>query len=331
MSAMPANEATQAPLRTRLTFDRTVPRAIAHRRAVGEVFVTDSGRLSDDEFLLAWQIPRAHALWGDRPAPYHDPFSVAEAARQASFVVVHRHLDIPLDLPFTLQRFAFQVSDLEALRDNERSPIQGLLTYRLTDRQFRAGQLGSMTINGEIEVDDKPVMTISGDVVFMSRDDYKALRTFQRSQKLRREIAPWKPAEALAPALVGRADRRNVVIGEPSVLSFPAGLLRYPLVIDRSHPSYFDHDYDHVPGPFIVEGFRQAGLLAASRAGALPSPVAALTGLTTTFADFGEFEAPLDYSAEVAAAGEGKVNVRVGLHQFGSEIAEGRIELTPYA
>jgi hypothetical protein len=325
---MPANAATRQAL---LSFDRTVPRAIAHRRAVGEVFVTDSQRVSDDEFLLAWQVPRAHALWGDRLVPFHDPFSVAEAARQASFVVVHRHLDIPLDLPFTLQRFAFQVSDLELFRDDRCSPLQGLLTYRLTDQQTRGGQLGSMTIHGTVEIDGRPAMTVEGDVVFMSRADYGGLRAFQRSRKLRAPVPPWQPAATVAPESVGRADRRNIVVGEPTALSFPAGLLRYPLVIDRSHPSYFDHDYDHVPGPFIVEGFRQVALLAASRSTMLASPLAVLTGLTTSFSDFGEFEAPLEYSAERMSVSDGRVEAWVGLHQFGSEIAEGRLELTPFS
>ncbi|WP_051950822.1 AfsA-related hotdog domain-containing protein [Actinacidiphila yeochonensis] len=330
MSAYEA-AAPEAP-RIRLTHEQTVPRAIAHRRAVGEVFVTDSAAVSDDEFLLAWQIPRAHALWGDRLAPFHDPFAVAEAARQGSFVVVHRHLDIPLDLPFSLQRFAFQVHDLAAFRDDRSWPLQGLLRYRISDRRTRGGDLGSMTLHGEVEIGGAVVMEVGGDVVFLSRADYRALREFQRSRKPLAAEADRSPAEPLPPALVGRADVRNVVVGEPEPLRFPAGLLRYPLVVDRTHPSYFDHDYDHVPGPFVVEGFRQAALLAAGRDGALASPVAAMTGLETTFADFGEFEAPLHYSAEVQPRQEGepRVHVQVGLHQFGAELAQGRIELTPY-
>jgi len=323
--------ARPAPAQTALTFDQTVPRAIAHRRAVGEVFVTDSARIAEDEFLLAWQIPRAHSLWGDRLVRFHDPFATAEAARQGCFVVVHRYLGIPLERPFSLQRFEFQVtSGLQPYRCDERSPLQGLLRYRIGRREFHGGDLGSMTIQGELEIGDVPAMTISGDVVFMSGDDYRTLRAFQRSRKPLGAASPQNPVTPVAPALVGRRDERNVVVGEPAALAFPAGLLRYPLVIDRRHPSYFDHDYDHVPGPFIVEGFRQAGLLAAGRCGLLSSPVAAMTGLKATFSDFGEFEAPLDYSAEATAAGGNRVDVRVGLHQFGAQIAEGRIELTPY-
>lgn len=316
---------------TGLTFEQTVPRATAHRRAVGEVFVTDSARVGEDEFLLAWQVPRAHSLWGDRLGDLHDPFATAEAARQGCFVVLHRHLDIPLDLPFSLQRFEFQVhGGLEPYRDDRRTPLQGLLRYSIGQKEFRGGELGSLRIHGELEIDGVRAMTISGDVVFLSRGDYQALRTFQRSRKPLADIAPWKPAAPVAAELVGRRDARNIVVGEAVPLAFPSRPSRYPLVIDRGHPSYFDHDYDHVPGPFIVEGFRQTGILAACDSGALASPVAAMTGLTATFADFGEFEAPLEFSAEVVPGSEGRANVRVGLHQFGAQIAEGLIELTPF-
>ena len=328
---VPSIEVPSTLPRAALTFDQTVPRDIAHRRAVGEVFVTDSVRLAEDDFLLAWQIPRAHSLWGDRLAPYHDPYSVAEAARQGCFVVLHRYLGIAVGLPFSLRRFVFQVpSGPEPYRDDQRWPLQGLLRYRTDDRQFHGGELGSMTIRGELEIRGESAMTILGDVVFLSRGDYEALRAFQRSRKPLADLPPHQPAIPVAAASVGRRDARNVVVGEPAGPPAEGGWPRRPLVIDRSHPSFFDHDYDHVPGPFIVEGFRQAALLAAARAGLLDAPIAAMTGLDAEFADFGEFEAPLEYSAEASTGSAGRIDVRVGLHQFGTRIAGGRVELTPY-
>ncbi|MDI2127655.1 AfsA-related hotdog domain-containing protein [Yinghuangia seranimata] len=311
-----------------LTFSQTVPNAIAHRRAVGEVFVTDAAQVGEDEFLLAWQIPRAHALWGDRVVPFHDPFATAEAARQGSFVVLHRFVDIPLSLPFSLRTYGFQVTDLEAFRDNARSPLEGLLRYRLVDKKFADGELGSLGLVGELEVGGVTAMTINGDVAFMSRDDYLALRRFQRSRKPLADAPPPVPRSGVDPRLVGRRDVRNIVVAEPE-----AG--RYPLVIDRGHPSYFDHDYDHVPGPFIVEGFRQAAILESCRTGALSAPEVALTACETGFADFGEFETDLDYTARVVGEPDpgvlpGSVQVEVAVTQFGKELATGRVTLTPY-
>ena len=142
---------------------------------------------------------------------------------------------------------------LEAFRDNEKSPLEGELRYRLSDRIDRDGELGSMRIDGSLVIDGTQAMTVSGDVVFMSREDYTALRRFQRARKPLGTAAgvAVKPVDA---ALVGRRDPRNVVLGEGNLL-----------VIDRRHPSFFDHGYDHVPGPLMVE-------FSTSSPGLAPSP-----------------------------------------------------------
>ncbi|MGW3342184.1 AfsA-related hotdog domain-containing protein [Nonomuraea rubra] len=303
----------------KLTFDQTVPRSLAHRQAVGEVFVTDSAPGPDGDFLVAVQVPRAHSLWFDRLVPFHDPFSTAEAARQGSFVVLHRYFGVPVGLPFSLLRWQFRVHDLAAYRDDERSPLQGVLRYQVNDKS-KGGELGDLTLSGELTIGSSTAMSFNGDVVFFGKADYAALREFQQARK-----PPPDPAASavtpLDPALVGRRDRRNVVIGDGE---------RFPYVIDTSHPSYFDHAYDHVPGPFIVEGFRQSAVVAAVRAGELPSPVAAVLGCTTTFGSFGEFGALLECSAEVTGAAGGRVTVALELHQYGKRLASAGIELGPY-
>lgn len=312
-----------------LSFEQTVPRALAHRHAVGEVFVTDSSAEPDGDFLVAIQVPRAHSLWYDRTIAFHDPFSSAEAARQGSFVVLHRYFGVPVGLPFSLLRWDFRVEDLEAYRDNESSPFQGVLRYHVTDRAKPGADLGDMTLAGELTVEGRRAMTFSGDVVFFGREDYAALREFQLSRKpaVNPVIAASSRPVRLDPSLIGRLDHRNVAIGD-SLGDGPVP--RYPYVIDTTHPSYFDHAYDHVPGPFIVEGFRQAAIVTAVRAG-LSSPVVAVTGCSTTFTNFGEFGEILECSAEVTGQDEqGRVTVDLGLHQYGKQLAQAGIELTPY-
>ncbi|MFC4534996.1 AfsA-related hotdog domain-containing protein [Sphaerisporangium dianthi] len=306
-----------------LSFEQTMPRALAHRQAVGEVFVTDSAKGAEGEYLVAVQLPRAHSLWFDRKIAFHDPFSTAEAARQGSFVVLHRYFGVPVGLPFSLLRWQFRVEDLECYRDDEATPLQGVLRYRVDDKGKPGADLGDMTLYGELVIDGRTAMTLSGDVVFFDRDDYKALREFQLSRKPAAAAGAPRP-KPLDPAQVGRTDPRNVVVGEPVEH-------RFPYVIDTTHPSYFDHAYDHVPGPFIVEGFRQAALVTATRAGRLASPVAAVTGCATTFRSFGEFGSVLEASARVCERDEaGRVTVELALHQDGKQLAEASVELSPY-
>ncbi|MDF5752444.1 AfsA-related hotdog domain-containing protein [Spongiactinospora sp. TRM90649] len=316
-------EQVKVEVDVRVEFERTVPRAIAHRQAVGEVFVTDSARGRDGDYLVAVQLPRAHSLWHDRDVPFHDTFSTAEAARQGSFVVLHRYFDVPVGLPFSLLRWRFRIEDLDAYRDDRATPLQGVLRYRVEDKGRAGAGFGDMTLTGTLDIGGVTAMTLSGDVVFFDRDDYRVLREYQQAAKPTADPSQPRP-EPLAAARVGRLDRRNVVIGEPSGD-------RFPYVIDTTHPSYFDHAYDHVPGPFIVEGFRQASLVAAVESGALPSPRAAVTACSTVFAGFGEFGGLLECSTEVGdRTPDGRVSVDLGLHQYGRRLAEATVELTPH-
>ncbi|KUJ69188.1 hypothetical protein ACZ90_12620 [Streptomyces albus subsp. albus] len=310
------------PPGVRLDFERTVPRSIAHRRQIGEVFVADSAQVGADDFYLSFQVPRAHSLWSDHLDGYHDPFASAEAARQAIFVMLHRHLDVPVGLPFSLQRISFRVAEVAAYRDDRGWPLQGHLHYRVADRQNRGSDVVGMTLQGQLEIGGLSAMALTAELAFMSQQDYDVFRAFQRAQKPV-ATATRSPRRPLDAALVGRSDPRNVVIG--------AGAAADPLLApDHHHPAFFDHEYDHMPGPVIAEGLRQAAVAAACRSGALPSPRAMAVGFEAAFLDFGEFEADLVCTAEAGAAdADGRVPVDVGLHQFGKAIVTGRVELLP--
>ena len=302
-----------------LSFENTVPRAFAHRVAVGEVFVTDSAAV-DDRVVLALQLPRAHSVWNDRLAPYHDPLSTLEAARQAVFVALHRHLGVAVGLPFSLQRCAVRIASLAPYADDRRTPLQGVLTMHLDDDR-RGDELGTIGVRGELEIAGALALALDGTVVFMPRDDYLALRRYQRSRTPQGEVVT-APRRVDA-AAVGRRDERNVVIGA-GTLDPARGCGRFPLVIDQDHPSFFDHTYDHVPGPLILEAFRQAAIFTACVSGALTTPVVACTGAEAAFTAFGELDAPL----EVTATLESGASARVTLEQFGRVITTGRIDLS---
>jgi hypothetical protein len=295
------------------------------------VYVADSLQAGDDEFVLTFQVPRAHCVWFDRRVPYHDPLSTAEAARQGVYVVVHRHIGMPPGLAFTLQGVRFRVEDLERYRDHAVSPLQGVLTLRLVDHTTHAGGVGGMTFEGDVVVDDTLAMTVGGDLMFLPHDDYAALREYQRGRSSLQTADPPAAGPGLDAAASGRLDRRNSVLGEPEPDGSSGGAIRYPVIVDQQHPSFFDHAYDHAPGPLLLEAYRQAAIVTAHRAGALPSPCAAITGCTAAFTDFAELDARTECSAAVDDRfDDGRVGVSVGLVQFGKEIATGHVELRPY-
>ncbi|WP_062213834.1 AfsA-related hotdog domain-containing protein [Streptomyces sp. NBRC 109706] len=312
-----------------LGFERTVPRELAHRRQLGEVFVADSARVGEgeDDFVMSFQIPRAHSLWSDRDPAHHDPFASAEAARQAIFVMLHRHVGVEVGLPFSLQRISFRVEDPAAYRDDDRSPLEGFARYRIVERSRRGADVTGMRLAGTIGIAGRRAMTLTAQLAFMSRADYDVFRAFQRGQK---PVATARatPVTRLAPAAVGRSIPRNVVIGTPRHAQGGGEPL---LALDQGHPAFFDHDYDHIPGPLMAEAMRQAAVAAADAAGLARPADALAVGLTAKFLDFAEFEADLVCEAKVGDGtdDEGRLPVAVVLRQFGKPVVEGRVDLLP--
>jgi hypothetical protein len=325
----PSHGAGRSGGQAALSFEQTVPRSLAHRAALSEVFVADSLQSGDGEFLVAVQVPRAHSLWFDRQAPYHDPLATAEAVRQSVFVVVHRYVGLSRELPFSLQRFEFRVRDLEAYRDNESSPLQGIVRLRVSQRERPRSGLGILTFEADLDVDGSIAMSSSGLAFFVTAAKYEAVRAHQRTHLP--TALPSTAFEPLDPALVGRLDRRNVVIADPA--SSPSGpeTGRYPLVVDKHHPSFFDHPYDHLPGPLIAEAWRQAAIDTANRTGLLSTAVVAITACSAEFSNFAELDELTECSASARGAfDDGRVAFTIGLHQLGRQIADGELELRPY-
>ncbi|AFU02443.1 AfsA-related hotdog domain-containing protein [Nocardia brasiliensis] len=318
---MTKNLATgSVPPRDGLTFEQTVPRALAHRRALGEVFVTDTAQVGADEFLAAIQLPRAHSLWFDRTVDYHDPLSTVEAIRQAMLVVGQRYAQVPPDSPLSLQRLACCVEDLSAFRDDRRTPLEGIV--RIRSEQGRPGDYFVDTaFEATLTIDTALAMTVRGGGVVFTRDAYDGLRVVQRAERAAPEPDSTGAGTPLAPGLVGRRDHRNVVLATTAP---DADLV---LIVDQSHPSFFDHPYDHVPGPLLLEAFRQAAILASAD----PDTPVAVVAAEVEFTGFAELDALVTCSTESGAgvALDG-TEVVVGFHQCGKQIARGRIELSPY-
>ncbi|MEV0248881.1 AfsA-related hotdog domain-containing protein [Nocardia sp. NPDC050712] len=305
-----------------LAFEQLAPRALAHRRALAEVYVADTAPAGDGGYLAAIQLPRAHSLWFDRLVRYHDPLCAVEAIRQSLLVIGQRHLEVPADAPASLQQLSIEVEDLDAFRDNEREPLEGLVRLRSDEDAAGPGYYRNLSFEATLTIGAARAMTVRGSGITFPRDAYEEFRGLQRAQ--RPATAPLPPARPLDPALVGRRDPRNVVLAD--------GRDDIPLVIvDQAHPTFFDHPYDHVPGPLLLEAFRQAAVHAATTAGALATPVAAPMAISAEFTGFAELDAELTYWAEFeSTADPDDIAVTVCLHQHGTRIGCARVELMPY-
>ncbi|MEU4240810.1 AfsA-related hotdog domain-containing protein [Actinoplanes sp. NPDC026619] len=311
-------ESTIHPAVAALSFDRPVTPAEVNRKSPAEVFATDAARLAADEFAVAVRLPHDHALWSDRRAPWHDTLTVVEAFRQALVLVRYRYLEVAAGTPSGVQQMEFAVGDPAVFRAAPGEPLECVLIMRVTRSPIGDGLLD---IAGACTTPRGHGMTFSAGSVVMPRGVYDEIRAYQRSRKRPGDAGPVAAGRATAgpvdPAAVGRRDPRNVVVGRPAEVSG-----RYPLVVDRTHPSFFDKSYDHVPGTLLLEAARQSVLLAAAEAGP-----AAVTRCRLSFATFVELDALCECSVTVER-GPRSVTGSVGFHQYGERIAEGELELS---
>lgn len=309
-----------------LSHDQTVSRKLVHVRAVSEIFITDSEQVGPDEFVLATQLPRAHVQWSDRLSDHHDPLVTVEIGRQAAFLVAHQYYGVPTSSPCLLHRVDLTIDDLAAFADDGIRPPEGTIRVTVHGKQERDGNIAALGFTGDLRLGDSTAVTMNGDMAVFDRPAYQVLRAQTRARKDLVSDPPPAREERMAPTRLGRRDERNVVIRESTV---DGAEHRYTLVVDESHPGFFDHPHDHVTGSLMLEIYRQSAVAAAHRTGLLADPVAAVTGCELRFTGLGELDARAECVATVHEGPGGRVVADLALWQLGTQIAEARLELTP--
>ncbi|MFE1858266.1 ScbA/BarX family gamma-butyrolactone biosynthesis protein [Streptomyces anandii] len=303
-----------------MQFARTLPKELVHRAAIAEVFLTDAERRSEDEVLLAAQLPRRHPFYDDTLAPHthHDPFMLLEACRQGIFVVAHRCFDVPLGHKFLLRTVGFEVLDPAALTPGD-TPTEAVIGARVQRRfRCRSGTTG-LRLAFTVAVGARRAMTARIDYSWMGPREWTWLRAKQRGA-----FGLFQPPAALRgpraePGLVGRRDPANVVVSPPHSTGDGGRAAR--LVAQTTHPTLYDHWVDHVPGMLELEACRQLALAAATEdAGHTPTTLP--VSLSARFSRFAEMDLPLLCLTGAPAPGE---DADCTLLQLGTPVADVRI------
>lgn len=225
-----------------LSFSSTVPRELVHRRAIAEVFMTDLRRIGEGRYLAAAQWPRLHDFYHSGPGAY-DTALMAETLRQATILVAHVMEGVALGQIFLMPAIAVQA--LEGLTIDRGTPtdVHLRLDVKVSQRNVRGPV--ALQVGARFSVGGRPIASGSAGARLVDPVSYTRMRlgsgTDQRCGQ----------TTGLPPDRVGHRVSRNVVIGEA------CGALAWPLHVDLTNPTLFDHPLDHVPGLLMVEGFRQ--------------------------------------------------------------------------
>ncbi|MFR0355167.1 ScbA/BarX family gamma-butyrolactone biosynthesis protein [Streptomyces sediminimaris] len=306
-----------------MQFTRTLPRELVHRAAVAEVFLTDAQRHSEDEVLLAAQLPRLHAFYDDTlgPRTHHDPLLLLEACRQGIFVVAHRYFDVPLGHKFLLRAVEFEVPDPSALARGD-TPTETVVAARVENRfRGRTGVTG-LRLGFTVRTGAREALLARIDYRWMPPEDWRRLRDGQRGSL----GLPHTPVALLGPrvepTLVGRRDPANTAISPPRTSRDGARVAR--LVADTGHPILYDHWVDHVPAMLELEALRQLALSASLATDSRVTPTPMPIGLAARFRCFAEMDLPLQCRMAPAPPG---TDAECTVHQLGTLVTDARIRL----
>lgn len=291
-----------------LAVEQTVPRSLVHKRRLENVLLTDVRACDGDRFVCAGHLPIAHRFFNEPGrTPRQDILFYTELGRQASLAVSHRFLDVSTDDVFIFEQSEAWLAEAAWTPASHAALEPAIVEIRVSDISRRRN-------NAVNRVVAEHIMTIGGAEVFRGIGAWtvQPAALFQRLRRLaaRTPAAPAPTNVAPFPAPVhvdgSRVPAEHVVITTPETTAegFAA-----TLIVNESHPYFFDHPCDHVPGMLLLEGCAQLAMAAAQAAAPARSP-AGIRSYDVNFAQFVEIGVPTRLAA--SAAGE---TVRLAISQ----------------
>jgi hypothetical protein len=307
-----------------LSFEQTVPRSLVHKRSLENVLLTEISAYADDQFICAGRVPTAHRFFNDAGrTPHTDILFYTELGRQASLAVSHQFLDVSKDDVFIFEGSHASLGTGAWIAPQQPSPDSVIV-------QIRAREIARRKNDAVSRVVADHVMWIGGEQVFTGTGAW-TVQPAALFQRLRRSSGAHAAAAVPAPvdpdiprARLQSAAGINVVISAPHT-GAGEGLVA-SLLVDDTHPYFFDHACDHVPGMLLLEGCAQLALVADAAAG--DDGDTRVASYEMTFAQFVERHIPATLTARLDGGYAGaERRVSIGITQNGTECGRAIIGL----
>lgn len=317
-----------------LSFSRTVDRALVHRRAVSEVFLTDTLREAADTVLVAAQLPLSHAYFLDSTAPgnRYGALLLTECCRQACTYVAHTAYGVPRDWVILSAGTSLDLVDTEALRLGD-TPAELVMSVR-TEPEYRSGRLRATRMEVVLRMGGVRVGGTVSEGRYLTREEYELFRRGARSGPAPTSADLAEPVghRPVPCAFVGRRDPRNVLVADSHRTEHG---VRVALAVPGRHPTIFEHPLDHYPGMALLDAATQAATLAVGLEHGRPTPLQ-VRSVRADFARFAELDSDITLTAALVdrdrnrepdpdLVGDGEataVSARVTAVQDGHRIAD---------
>ncbi len=227
-------------------------RALVHKRDLANVFVGQPERVDELHFRTPSSFPLDHGTYNDALSGLSAAGFLIEVARQANLAISHQHYGVPLDSGFLVASIDWDFPARRPFIAGSLEPFDVHTTVLETAE--RKGELSALKTRTHF-VDAQGHTFLSGGASFLISTRKMTTRVVAADGP---EVAP------CAPELVQVSRLENVLVGAP-VQDEATREERQPLVVNRRHPYFFEHENTHVPGMMLLEAAKQAAVSSALR------------------------------------------------------------------
>jgi hypothetical protein len=250
--------------------------------------VTGISSRENDHFTCTGRIPNDHSFF-NQPGrnPRKDILFYTELGRQASLAISHEFLKVSTD-----EVFIFEGSEA-TLTDTARStaPVCDRVVMEIAIQEITRRRNGAVS-----RVVAQHSMAIGGEPVFRGTGAW-SVQPAALFQRLRRTSSTGqRGADTAGPC----PPVSNVVIARPTHGDDPTSF-GSSLIVDYTHPYFFDHACDHIPGMLLLEGCAQLALAAFAQTTSVFPGRAAISAYEVNFSRFVECGLPTTLVARVNA------------------------------
>jgi hypothetical protein len=279
-----------------LKVEQTVPRGWVRRRSLDNVLVTDVRAYAENRFICAGRLPTAHRFFNDAGRrPQEDILFYTELGHQASLAVCHAFLGIGQDDVFIVEGSHAAITEAAWTVGREHGESVAI--------DVKVQEMISRKNNAVTRIVTEHTMSIGAQLVFRGTGVF-TIQPPALFERLRR-VSAGRTAAALfdgsnnateaRAALVPRVTGDNIAISQPR--RGHANAIAATLVVDRTHPYFFDQGCDYVPSTLLLEACAQLAS-AAFLATTGIEPIG-ISDCTASFTQFVEPSLPLVVAAHV--------------------------------
>jgi 2-oxo-3-(phosphooxy)propyl 3-oxoalkanoate synthase len=304
-----------------LNFEQTVPRSLVHKHSLENVLLTEVIAVADDRFICAGRVPGMHRFFNDvGREPSRDILFYTEMGRQASLAASHTFLGVSRGEVFIFEGSKACVTEA-VWRPDFRSSESVVTEIKVQEIERRRNQAVNRVVAEHI-------MWIGNEQVFQGTGAWtiQPVALFQRLRRMAGQSATTPAAPAACEATRADVWRRepgeNVVISTPQYDSNSVEFTSQ-LIVNDTHPYFFDHPCDHVPGMLLLEGCSQMSRAVVALATCSSSKTLGVSAYDINFAKFLECNIPTtlaaryDAEARVVAISISQQNVVCGTATLG--------------